>query len=106
MEKKNKIEEEIQMTLEQFEKKQDLKPDPYFYSKVITRIESAESERRSFNRYLSPAFILLIILLNAVSISFYLGENSRSDNLTAKQTLINVLQNDFNSANNLNQSIF
>ena len=45
--KKAKIKNEIEKTLEQFESVEKLTPDPYFYLKVQTRLENSSKNQNN-----------------------------------------------------------
>ncbi|MCF8243297.1 MAG: hypothetical protein K9J16_18120 [Melioribacteraceae bacterium] len=106
MNRKDKIQEEIGKTINAADNEQ-LKPDPYFYSKLITEIESRGKEKKGIARYLNPALLVLLILFNALTIVSYLDEDSTaSGEASANEQLMEILRHDFHLSAGTDQSIF
>ena len=89
-----RIENEVEKTLESFDSLESISPSPFFYSRLRNAIAEAEAER--FNWFyrltrgykLLPATLLVIVVMNVVSLSLALsmrestasvGDDSRYD---------------------------
>ncbi len=81
MEKNFKIEEEIEKTLRSVDNTEKIECSPFFYTKLMGRIESKEKSQEQsefkFNirDYLRPALLILIITLNILT-GIFIYENS------------------------------
>ncbi len=77
-----KIEKEIENTLDCFEQHPRLKANPYFYARLKARMELEKRKDWKFVPIIfKPAFLLMILLLNAITIvSFFAGQSRPADN--------------------------
>jgi len=75
MEKKEQIENEVQKTLQSFDKKETIESSPFFYTRLQDKIRGLEEKKRFstmqiFNRrVLLPAFVVVIVLFNILSLA-------------------------------------
>ena len=78
MERKQKIEQEVQKTLEQFDRAERLRPNPFFYTRVRARIDERERAKRwSFLAgVLKPAFLVLLVVFNTITAAFFLRDKA------------------------------
>ena len=87
MKKNEKIEREIGKTLNCFDAAERLKVDPYFYTRLRTRIADEEGGRRSVLKgffslnVLRPAFLTVVLLLNILTaVMVFHKPRERTDN--------------------------
>jgi hypothetical protein len=82
MEKNKKIEEEIEKTLDCFEQRPRLKTNPCFYARLKARMELQKRKEWKYVPIIfKPAFLLMILLLNAITIvSFFAGQSKPAGN--------------------------
>ncbi|MBN1350910.1 hypothetical protein JXJ21_15935 [candidate division KSB1 bacterium] len=104
MERKQKIENEIQRTLEQFEHADRLRPNPFFYTRVKARIEAQTqgAVQGYVHRVLKPAFLTLLVAVNVITAVFLLNNSATETN--TRQSLINSFAKEYrleNSESNL-----
>ena len=79
--RKQKIEQEIEKTLEQFERAERLPSNPYFYTRVQARLNKrAEKQRWAVvPGLLKPVFLVLLLSFNiATAMYFFRGESTQS----------------------------
>ncbi len=75
--RKEKIEQEVQKTLQSFKHAERLKSNPFFYTRLKNRIENLHSKKQKIRgwefagRVLKPALLLLIIALNIFSATLF-----------------------------------
>ena len=99
MNKKEKIEREVQKTLECFDQTEQLKSNPFFYTRVKARIGGLASYSRKPTsgelvwRIFKPALLFSIIAINIFTATMFLknpGEKS-----TSREQIINVFAQEF-----------
>ena len=105
MNKKEKIEQEVEKTLAMFDKKTDLKPNPYFYTRVKQRIEEKRKPKYSVAAILKPAFFTMLLVLNVTTVVWYTNTDSIVTISETKTELADILKNDFNLDKNQSQSL-
>ena len=76
MSRKKKIEHEVEKTLQCFDSAEKLEENPFFYTRVKARIESRNNEAgKSLWQFgwsiLKPAFLVLIIVINIITVTMY-----------------------------------
>lgn len=78
MNRKQKIEQEIEKTLEQFEQAERLPGNPYFYTRVQARLDESEPAKRKtlIPAVLKPVFLGLLVSLNVLTAVYFLSGNS------------------------------
>jgi hypothetical protein len=103
--KKVIIEEEVQKTIEQLDTSEKLIPDPYFYSKIKSRLENSGKQKKSINIILKPAMLILLIIFNVTTIFWYTNKNSPDILENRQNQLSEILSGDLYLSNN-QQSIF
>lgn len=96
MNKKERIEREIDKTLEMFDKKDTLKPNPYFYTRVKQRIEEKSKPNFSIAGILKPAFFTLLFVVNLTTVVWYTSNDSINTDNQTNYSLTNILKSDFN----------
>ena len=90
MEKHNKIEEEIEKTMQSIEGLEKAKANPYMFQRVQARIEEEAQEKIPI---LKPNFIvalLLIILLNVLTLAYFYKDASNFKNSTKSATIQSI----------------
>lgn len=87
MDRKERIEQEVKKTLQCLDQFEPIKSNPFFYTRLQTRINSLnkKQERSIFSvfieSYLQPAFLVSIVAINMVSaIYFFKNTEYRADN--------------------------
>jgi hypothetical protein len=98
MNKKDRIKEEIQKTLEQFDQQESLPRDPYFYTRLQAQLDSRRQQRRVFAAVLRPAMLVLLVVANVGTAAWYL--NRGSSDINPRQELVELLADDFNVDSN------
>jgi len=94
MNRKEKIELEVQKTFQSFDQAERLKSNPFFYARLKTRIDNLHSTKQnirgweSAGRVLKPALLLMIIALNILSATLFL--NNRSSNCSNREQLLDA----------------
>ena len=91
MNKIEKIEQEISKTLDQFEKAEELPPNPYFYTRVRQRLEDRQRQHGVFHTVMKPALLTVLVVFNLVTAVWFFSESEQTD---SRQQLIKVLAND------------
>ncbi|MBA4313520.1 MAG: hypothetical protein C0417_12925 [Chlorobiaceae bacterium] len=95
MTRKEKIEKEVQKTLESFDQVERLKSNPLFYAQLKTRIDNLHSKKQNIRgwefagRVLKPALLLLIIALNIFSATLFF--KNRNINYSSREQLLDAL---------------
>ena len=94
MTKKQKIEQEVQRTLESFDQAERLKSNPFFYTRLKAQIDNLSTEKRKLRGWgsvwgvLKPALLFLIIALNIVTATLFL--KNRSHNYSNREQLLDA----------------
>ena len=94
MNKKEKIEQEINKTLEQFNQAEKLPPNPYFFTRVQTRLEEKKKQQNVFFAILKPALLIALIAVNMSTAIWYLGRSEQEDQTNSRQELLEFLASD------------
>jgi len=94
MNKKEKIEQEISKTLEQFDQAEKLPPNPYFYTRVQARLEEKKRQQNVFFAILKPALIIALVAVNMSTAIWYLGGTEQKDQTNSRQELVEILAGD------------
>ena len=102
MDKKEKIEEEIRKTLDLFEQKQSLPPNPYFYTRVQQRIRERSGSKSTIMGFLKPALLTILLLINAATFIWYFNSSANYSAAEKQQELIEYLSSDLNLNANQN----
>jgi len=82
---KNKIEKESDLTLKELDHLDHQEASLFFYSKLITRLNSETVERQSFftflfqSGFLKPALVVLFILINLISVIKFVSPTPNRD---------------------------
>jgi hypothetical protein len=99
---KEKVEEQIRKTLDVFEQKQSLPPNPYFYTRVQQQIkERSENKSRTLG-FLKPALLTLLLLINLGTFIYYLSSAENYSATEKQQEIIQLLSSDLNLNTNQN----
>lgn len=80
MDRKERIQQEIDKTLEQFDNAERIKPNPFLLTRIEARIREEKRERKfSVARtVLRPALLLIILAANIFTISEFLHYRTES----------------------------
>lgn len=100
MNKKDKIEQEVQKTLELFDTASHLPPNPYFYTRVKARLEEKLRQRHVLAAILRPALLTIFLVINVSTAVWYLNASDQEVQSGSHQELVELLTNDFNTDNN------
>ncbi len=89
-ERKERIEKEVEKTLQQLDRFEKLESDPFFYTRLQARIKSTQDQPLSsglssfIGRYFRLAFLVLLLVLNLISaLLVFQNRNSSSDTQTS-----------------------
>ena len=94
MNKKEKIEEQISKTLDQFEHAEQLPPNPYFYTRVQARLEETRRQKRVLSAILRPALLTALVTINLSTAVWYLGGSDHVNQSETRKELIEILAGD------------
>ncbi len=106
MNKKDKIEQEIRKTLDQFDHAEKLPPNPYFYTRVKARIEEKNRKQGIFSTILKPALLTVLIALNLFTAAWYLGGSDQKEQTGSREQLIEILAGDLELENDQSNLFF
>ena len=96
MNKKEKIQSEIDRTLDLFDQKESLPPNPYFYTRVKQRLNEKSRKEFSFSAVLKPAFFTALVALNLTTAVWYTSSESLTSQTNTNIVLADILKSDFN----------
>jgi hypothetical protein len=105
MNKKEKIQNEIDKTLGMFEKKESLPPNPYFYTRVQQRLNEKTKKEFSIFNVLKPAFFTALIALNLTTAIWYTSSDSSVISIETDLELVDILKSDLNLESDQTQSL-
>lgn len=94
MSKKEKIEREIQKTLDQFENVEQLPPNPYFFTRVQARLEETRKQQGVFSAILRPALLIALVAINLSTAILYISGTSQTEQFETRQELVEILASD------------
>ncbi|MBZ0181714.1 MAG: hypothetical protein K8F60_04595 [Melioribacteraceae bacterium] len=103
-EEKN-IQREIEETLKLLDEESSLKSNPYFYSKLINRIESRKKSKYGLLDLLKPALVAILLLINIYTIAVW-SDSSENNNYSASQSLVSLIEEELNINSSVDKSIF
>ena len=104
MNKKEKIEHEINKTLEQFDTAEKLPPNPYFYTRVQARLEEKQKQQNIIFAILKPALIIALVAVNMSTAIWYLGGSKQQEQTSSRQELVEILASDLKLDSDQNSS--
>ena len=98
MNKKKKIKQEVEKTLQCFDNAEKLEENPFFYTRVKARIDSQEKETKRNARQiawvvLKQAFLILIVALNIYTITAFF--TSKQSQVSNQDQLLNAFAQEF-----------
>lgn len=96
MNKQEKIQNEIDMTLGLFDKEESLPPNPYFYTRIKQRLNEKSKKEFSIFGVLKPAFFTALVALNLTTAIWYTSADAITSNSGADLELVDILKSDFN----------
>ncbi len=102
MSRKEKIEQEIKKTLEQFDSAERLPPNPYFYTRVQARMEESRRQHRIISAVLKPALFTILVAINLSTAVWYLGGSDQISQADTRAELTEVLAGDLKLDSNQN----
>jgi hypothetical protein len=103
MDKKQKIEQEIRKTLEQFEHTEELPSNPWFHTRVMSCLDNQQEKRGIYTEILRPILLTALIALNIGTAAWYFSSSASYAQSSTRQQLIEILSGDLNA--NSNQSL-
>lgn len=95
MEKRNKIEEEIEKTMHSIDGLEKLKANPFMFQRVQAKIEEESQDKLPL---LKPNFLvalLIIILLNVLTLAYFYKDASNFKNSVNSET-IQLISKEYN----------
>jgi len=99
MNKKEKIEQEIQKTLDQFQRAEKLVPNQYFYSRILQRLDERNEHKVFSFATMKPALLTVLVVVNVVTSYWYFASGELIAQNSTRQELIEVLVADLNLEN-------
>ena len=105
MNKKEKIENEVNKTMELFDKKESLPPNPYFYTRVQQRLNEKSKKEISFSAILKPAFFTVLVALNLTTAIWYTSSENLTYQTDSKILLTDILKSDLNLESNTTENL-
>ena len=96
MNKKEKIENQIDKTFGMFDKKESLQPNPYFYTRVQQRLNEKSKREFSIFSILKPVFFIALVALNLTTAIWYTTSDSLTISTENELELVDILKSDFN----------
>ena len=90
MEKHNKIEEEIEKTMQSIEGLERAKANPYMFQKVHARIEEESNERLPILRVNYVVALLIIVLLNVLTLAYFYKDTSSAKNNVKSESIQSI----------------
>ena len=105
MNKQEKIQNEIDKTVEMLEQKESLPPNPYFYTRVQQRLNEKTKKEFLIFSVLKPAFFTALIALNLTTAIWYTSSDSSVINTETDLELVDVLKSDFNLNNDQTENL-
>lgn len=106
MNKKERIEHEIDKTLQQFDQQEKLPANPYFYTRIQQRLDEKREHRKIYAGILRPAWIVLLGLMNLGTAYWYFSDSERQYQTNSRQQLIEILAEDLVISNSENNTLF
>ncbi|KAA3615806.1 MAG: hypothetical protein D8M58_16600 [Calditrichaeota bacterium] len=100
MNKKEKIEQQINKTLDQFDNAEQLPPNPYFYTRVQAHIDERKNKRTVFAAILKPALFTTLVVINLSTAFWYMNADDQLNQVDTREELIELLGSDLNVDNN------
>lgn len=92
MDKKKRIEQEVEETMKAMDRLDRLEAGPYFYTRLEARLKSRQKEKTGilpvpgWFRLLKPVMMTLLVLINLVSATYFLIEPGDSSEASGKIT--------------------
>ena len=108
MDRKDKINEEIEKTLNAHDSIGDLEPNPYLFTRLQAEIEKeAPAKRKIFSGgLLKPAALFLFVLLNVITSLYLIDSNSQSSGYTTyRQNYISAISSEYSLNQNYNTQL-
>jgi hypothetical protein len=90
MEKRNKIEEEIERTMESLDGLEKLKANSFMFQRVQARIEEETNEKLPILRPNLIAALVIIILLNAITLGYFYKDASKVTNSVKSESIQSI----------------
>ncbi|KAA3612658.1 MAG: hypothetical protein DWQ05_18590 [Calditrichaeota bacterium] len=100
MNKKEKIEQQIRETLDQFEHADQLPPNPFFYTRVKARLDERHQQSHVFFAILKPALLAVLVAMNLSTAFWYVSVDNQVTQVDSHQELIELLGSDLKLDNN------
>lgn len=98
MEKKKRIDEEVNRTLNIFDEIPQIKENPFLYTKIKARLDgetSAGKQKNYLAGILKPALLALILTLNALTAYYYFDTDLSSQQTTSSYSLVDQLNEEY-----------
>ncbi|KAA3661768.1 MAG: hypothetical protein DWQ10_03875 [Calditrichaeota bacterium] len=96
MNKKEKIEQQVQKALDQFEHAEKLPPNPFFYTRIQARLQENQRQGYVISAILRPATLALLLVINISTAVWYLNAPEQAEQSDSHQELVELLAGDFN----------
>lgn len=96
MNKKDKIREEVEKTVNAFDHLEKLEGNPYLFTRIQSEIESNLTKEKRYNfkgEFLRPVILFLILIMNVFTVIFFF--NSKSETSSTKQTYFSAISSEY-----------
>jgi len=99
MSKQEKIKNEIEKTLSQFEKDESLQPNPYLFTRIQQRLDEQNRKKQHFSGVLKPALFSALFAINMITAIWYINVEDLNNYTNSDLGLVEILSGDFNLEN-------
>ena len=96
MNKQEKIQNEIDKTLNLFDKKETLTPNPYFFTRVQQRLNEKSTKGSTFFGVQKPALMTGLFLLNIGTILWHFNSSEIYIQVSSQEELKELITSDLN----------
>jgi hypothetical protein len=102
MKREQKIMQEIEKTLDLFERPERLKPNPFLYSRVQAQLDSLKV-RKTWLALLKPVFLALLLTLNILTAVYFFSNGNNQGTSTFRSELKSEFVQEYGLEANTNE---
>ena len=99
MNREEKIIQEIEKTLNQFDDVKSLKPNPFLYTRIQQELNEQKKSKFNFSGILKPALFTMLFSINIITVYWYTN-SLKTINNSSSETLAEIFSSDFNLDSN------
>jgi|GEM_PF-5722217 len=100
MDNRSQIENKVDQAMKLLDELDEMKPDPYFLSKLEARIKSAEKAKFSVSGWVKPALAGVLLMVNIGTALWYFSGSGNTAQTNTETQLIRYLAGDLISTEN------